>query len=136
MAKLKLADIKFGATYKMKTDQYQAYGYSKGDPVQIVYLQGNNIQIKDPSNLHSQQLGVQVSQLDFYLQSKTQIESNIAAAKATIQREEEKLKWMVATNNEEFDEDEFKVWSTLQLFKDTNMSDIDKAKAIAAMIKG
>jgi hydroxymethylpyrimidine pyrophosphatase-like HAD family hydrolase len=135
MAKLKLADIKFGGTYKMKTDQFQGYGYSKGDAVQIVYLAGNNIQIKDPANPHSQQCAVQVSQLDFYLQSKEQIESNIATAKALIKREEDKLLWMQATNNEEFDEDEFKVWSTLQVFKDTKMTDVDKAKAIAAMIK-
>lgn len=136
MAKLKLADVKFGAIYKLKVDQYAGWGYSKGDPVQIVYLQGSSIQIKDPKNPNSQQVAVQISQLDFYVQSRASIERLIDEAKATVKLNEDKIKWMDHTQNEEFDEDEFKVWSTLQLFKDPNLSDIEKAKAIAQMVKG
>jgi hypothetical protein len=47
MAKLKLSEIKFGMILKMKTDAFAAYEYAKGDPVQVVYLQGNNIQCND-----------------------------------------------------------------------------------------
>lgn len=135
MAKLKLSDVKFGGIYKIKTDQYAAHGYAKGDQVEVVYLQGNTIQIKGANGSHGQNINVYVSHLDFYAQTKTQIEQTIAEAKETIASGEAKLKWMVDTKNEEFDEDEYKVWRTLQIIEDPNSNKVDKAKAIAALIK-
>lgn len=135
MAKLKLSDIKFNGVYKLKVDTYAQYGYSKGDPVQIVFLQHNNIQFKRMGDPLSQQLGCQISQLDFYTQKKDQIEASIKEHELEIEKAKAKLKWMVATNSEEYDEDEFKVWHTLEIIEDPKTNKTDKAKAIAALIK-
>lgn len=135
MAKLKLADLKFGGTYKMKTDQYLAHGYSKGDVVTVVYLQGGSIQVKHANNPNAQQIALYVSHLDFYMITKDQIQKSIDDAKATILENEAKLNWLKQTKNEEFDEDEFKVWHTLQIIKDPATTDEMKAKAIASLIK-
>lgn len=135
MAKLKLSDIKPGDTLKMKGDSYGANGYAKGDLVTVVYKQNGTIQIKHLDNPHIGNINVYLSNLDFYLQSKTQIEEEITKAKAIITEGEAKLQWMKDTKNEEFDEDEFKVWSTLQILAKKGVTDVEKAKAIAALIK-
>ena len=135
MAKIKLADIRVGGIFKLKTDQYAGYGLTKGDQVEITYIQGSSIQCRRPKDPTAQQLSIQISQLDFYTQSKTQIEAQIKEAQAAIEIAKGKLKWMQETNSEEFDEDEFKVWHTLTMLEDTNTTKVQKAKAIAQLIK-
>ena len=136
MAKLRASDIKVGGSYKIKTDQYASYGYSAGDVVVVThYSKGSNPTIKHRDNGAAQQIGIYISMLDFYQQTKDQLEKAIDEARVVIAEAENKLKWMQDTGNEEFDEDEYKVWHTLQIIGKKGVSDIDKAKAIAALIK-
>lgn len=136
MAKLKASDIKVGGLYKIKSDQWAAYGYANGDVVTVTHYQkGQNPTIKHHENAVAQQIGIYISALDFYQQTKTQLEKAIDEARIIIADAENKLKWMKDTGNEEFDEDEYKVWHTLQILAKKGVTDIEKAKAIAALIK-
>jgi len=136
MAKLKASDIKVGGTYKIKSDQWNAYGYAAGDLVVVTHYQkGQNPTIRHQDNGVAQQISVYISSLDFYQQTKTQLEKVIEESRIIIADAENKLKWMKDTGNEEFDEDEYKVWHTLQIIAKKGVSDVEKAKAIAALIK-
>lgn len=56
-------------------------------------------------------------------------------AKANVESIQNKITFMKETGAEEFDEDEFKVYSTLLILDEKKASKFDKAKAIAALIK-
>jgi len=47
-----------------------------------------------------------------------------------------KLQWMEENNIKKFDENEFKVYKTLKLLENDDMSTIEKSKLIAKLIKG
>lgn len=46
-----------------------------------------------------------------------------------------KLKWMREVGAEEFDRNQFRVWEVLTVVENDGMSKLDKAKAIAALVK-
>lgn len=129
-----MSDVKVGGNYKLKNDNYISWGIAKGDVVTCVWMQNSQAQFKLKDNPAGQQLQIPVSHLDFWLRSKDDIEKDIEEAKDKIAESEAKLKWMAATNNEEFNDDEFKVWHTLTIIEDLNLSKADRAKAIAKLI--
>jgi hypothetical protein len=46
-----------------------------------------------------------------------------------------KIEWMEETGSTEFDENEFKVYQTLKLFEDKELTMVEKSKLIAKLIK-
>lgn len=61
-------------------------------------------------------------------------EAKIAATQEFIAEIKMKMLFMSEVNSDEFDENEFKAYQTLTLIENTEMSKLDKAKAIAALI--
>ena len=65
-----------------------------------------------------------------------ELEAEKEIAKASIAVLQSKIDWLTETGNAEFDEDEFKVYSTLKLLEKTDLSITEKSKLIAGLIKG
>jgi hypothetical protein len=63
-------------------------------------------------------------------------EAKIAATKAFIIETKNKIAFMKETGSDMFDENEFKAYHTLTIIEQSDMSKIEKAKAIAALIAG
>jgi hypothetical protein len=63
-------------------------------------------------------------------------EAKIAATRAFIAETKNKIAFMKETGSEQFDENEFKAYHTLTIIEQSDMSKIEKAKAIAALIAG
>jgi predicted nucleic acid-binding Zn-ribbon protein len=61
-------------------------------------------------------------------------ESKIEKTKAFIAETESKIAFLKETGSDTFDENEFKAFHTLAIIEQGNMSKIEKAKAIAALI--
>jgi hypothetical protein len=87
------------------------------------------------------------SNLDLHVENKqTTIEafneqidkalSKIEATNAFIMETKAKIDFMIETNSDTFNENEFKAYHTLTIIEQSGMSKMDKAKAIAALISG
>jgi hypothetical protein len=63
-------------------------------------------------------------------------EEKIESTKAFIAETKSKISFMKETDSEVFDENEFKAYHTLTIIEQSDMSIIEKAKAIAALIAG
>lgn len=70
-----------------------------------------------------------------FLEHITKAEEKIKSTQAFIDETKEKISFMEETGSELFDENEFKAYRTLSIIEQSNMSKIEKAKAIAALIK-
>ena len=90
---------------------------------------------------------IKSSNLDLYVENKqTTIEafneqidkalSKIEATNAFIAETKAKIDFMIETNSDTFNENEFKAYHTLTIIEQSGMSKMDKAKAIAALISG
>jgi hypothetical protein len=62
--------------------------------------------------------------------------SKIEAIKAFIEETKAKIDFMIETDSDTFNENEFKAYHTLTIIEQSGMSKMDKAKAIAALISG
>ena len=69
--------------------------------------------------------------------SKTieELEAEKKLAKANIEELQNKIDWLVETGNAEFNEDEFKVYTTIKLLEQKDLSISQKSKLIAELIK-
>lgn len=76
-----------------------------------------------------------LQQIDVLVQNKEQLLEEIRKAELVIAIVTSKIKYMETAGTEEFDENEFKVWNTLQVLK-TKKTDFEKAKEIAKLING
>ena len=75
---------------------------------------------------------------DYEIDSPTTIEELEAEkklAKASVEELQNKIDWLVETGNAEFNEDEFKVYATLKLLEQKDLSISQKSKLIAELIK-
>jgi len=92
-------------------------------------------------------LMIKSSSLDLFIENKqTTIEafneqidkalSKIEATNAFIKETKAKIDFMIETDSDTFNENEFKAYHTLTIIEQSGMSKMDKAKAIAALISG
>ena len=63
-------------------------------------------------------------------------EEKIESTKAFIAETKSKISFMKETDSEVFDENEFKAYHTLTIIEQSDMSKMEKARAIAALIAG
>ena len=68
-------------------------------------------------------------------QTKADFEEILKGLKAEVDDIESKLQWMTETGSETFDEDELKCWKALKVVNGAK-SDFEKAKALAALLRG
>ena len=69
------------------------------------------------------------------LSTREELESEIAGLKSKIDEVQSKLQFLNETGYETFNEDEYKVYSTLSLLEDDKLSKIEKSKIIAELIR-
>ncbi len=67
--------------------------------------------------------------------SKVELEKKIKKLKTEMEEVQSKIDFMNETGNEQFDAEEYKVYSTLKLFQNDKLSDIEKSKLIAKLIR-
>lgn len=65
-----------------------------------------------------------------------ELEAEKEIAKASVEALQTKIDWLNESGNLEFDEEEFKVYSTLKLLEKTDLTITEKSKLIAELIKG
>lgn len=133
-AAISIKNIKVGDVYRLANDRHNSWGYAKGESVVVTYKYGNSVNVQD-TNYLKQQIGITLADLVPKVTSKAEIQSSIADLKSQIAGYEKQLKWLEQTGAEEYNETEFKVWSTLQTLN-SDSTDIDKAKVIAKLIDG
>ena len=120
------------------------YGLKSGDEG-VVVTQSNgyyNIDIYIPKQERVQRLLFEVRYLDHVKSSsREKIEAKIATLKQEIADKNvlidelsNKIKYMDETGTDTFDENEFKVYQTLTIIEKGNLSKLDKARAIAALL--
>lgn len=123
-----------------------SYGLAPGMEVTVYDSAGSGyyyIQFINPSTGIASRVSIPLQWLDKYKaiskreQFQEQIEKakeKIEATKAFIDETESKIKFMDELGVEEFDENEFKAYHTLLLIEKSDMTTIEKAKAIAKLI--
>ena len=131
-----------GATYQI------SYGLTPGMEVRIhnyAYQGYYNIEFVSPKS--NQLIRIQVpthclskfkakSKREQFQEQIEKAKEKIEATKAFIAETESKIKFMDEVGVEEFDENEFKAYHTLLLIEKSDMTAIEKAKAIAKLISG
>ena len=132
------------AVVNSKHTQYDAksYGVHEGMEVKIVgKTYDSYYSVKLPSG---NQIAMSSSALDKshpkstrekFLVQISKAEEKIKATQDFINETNEKLSFMEETGSEIFEENEFKAYRTLTIIEQGSMSKIEKAKAIAALIK-
>jgi hypothetical protein len=76
------------------------------------------------------------SSVEVFTEQIKKAEAKIAATKAFIEETQNKIAFMHETGSDTFDQNEFKAYHTLTIIEQSDMSKIEKAKAIAALIAG
>jgi hypothetical protein len=141
------------AVVNSKHTQYDAksYGVHEGMEVKIIGMKPLiNIMTETYDSYYSvklpsgNQIAMSSSALDKshpkstrekFLVQISKAEEKIKATQDFINETNEKLSFMEETGSELFEENEFKAYRTLTIIEQGSMSKIEKAKAIAALIK-
>jgi hypothetical protein len=130
MAKnLTAKDVKVGDQLKAKNDVYISYGIQKGEIYEVHLMNGANVMLKGYGNW----IPLNTFEKPFF--SKTELHRRKAELTKEITDIDNKLEWIQSTGATEYNETEYKVWQVLQQMK-TDLPEMDKIKAIAALIKG
>jgi hypothetical protein len=108
-----------------------SYG-SYGSYYNVKLENGHNINEK--SNAFEK--GKPKSSINVFTEQIAKAVAKIEATKAFIAETKNKIAFMHETGSEMFDENEFKAYHTLTIIEQSDMSKIEKAKAIAALIAG
>jgi hypothetical protein len=127
----KASELKVGDVVKMANSRFAGYGYSKGDIVNITYKNGSSLNIQKEG---CSSISVTAADLEISHQTKGEIQAEIKRIEEALKVRKDRLKWMEETKSELYNEEEFKVWQILSTM-DSKSSKIDKARAIAAIIK-
>ena len=137
------------AVVNSKHTQYDAmsYGVHEGMEVKIVgkaYDSYYSVRLPGSGNFSGQQIQMTSSALDKlqpkstkekFIEQINKAQEKIKATQDFIDETKEKISFMEETQSEVFDDNEFKAYRTLSIIEQGNMSKIEKAKAIAALIK-
>lgn len=94
----------------------------------------NGIQISEKASAFEK--GTPKTSIEKFEEMITKAEEKIEATKAFIAETKSKIAFMKETDSEVFDENEFKAYHTLTIIEQSDMSKMEKAKAIAALIAG
>lgn len=110
--------------------------WKKGDMLQFnagtAYVSGAQVYANLSSNNAAYVLTC--ASVETSIQTKQEIEDELAAKKVDISILESKLKYIEETGVDAFDETEFKVWNTLTVVDNKKLSKLEKARAIAQLI--
>jgi hypothetical protein len=130
MAKLKTKDLVVGEKYKIIANHYIQNGFPKDTIVTMVMANQGNILVTNDSG---QQIYIRLGDIAELIQSKESIELKLKDLQRQVDLEKGKLEWMNNLGYVEYNENEFKVWSTLKTLASSS-TDEEKAKIIASLI--
>jgi len=74
-------------------------------------------------------------EMDIAMTNKEQLEEKLQELNKEVEEVKTKLQWLEETGNNEFSEDEYKVYKTLKLMEDPSLNNVQKSKLIAELIK-
>jgi hypothetical protein len=94
----------------------------------------NGHTIHEKSNVFEK--GKPKSSIEMFTEQIEKAVAKIEATKAFITETKSKIAFMQEVGSDQFDENEFKAYHTLTIIEQSDMSKIEKAKAIAALIAG
>jgi hypothetical protein len=94
----------------------------------------NGFVFNEPSTAFTK--GTPKTSIEMFQEQIEKAEAKIAATKAFIEETQNKISFMQETGSDTFDQNEFKAYHTLTIIEQSDMSKIEKAKAIAALIAG
>lgn len=123
---------KNGDVLRVKNDKYD----SQGIPI------GSLVKYNSPGRLGY--CNCQIGTSAYYLAtkdleplkfSKTSLENRQKELEDELSNVKTKIAWLKETDAEEFDEDQYKVWQTLTLLENSNLSKLDKTKEITKLLK-
>jgi hypothetical protein len=80
--------------------------------------------------------GKSKSSLEQFQEQIEKAEAKIVSTKAFIEETQNKIAFMNEIGSDQFDENEFKAYHTLTIIEQSDMTKIEKAKAIALLISG
>jgi hypothetical protein len=112
-----------------------------GGNLEVMIVSKNGVEGKWNSKEGSWYYGYELKSLEpdtkeEILESIKEVESEIRTKNSEISNLKSKLKFMEDNGLEEFDEDQFKVFRTLELIDSKELSKIEMAKEIAKLISG
>lgn len=125
------SDYKSGDKVVMVNTSWISYGLAKGAETTVLYINGANLMLESPQG----QISVAPSHVEPAAYKKEDLQAKLQQAEQTVEDLKNKLEWLKETGNEEFDEDEYKVWKVLSTL-DSKATTKEKAKAITKLIKG
>jgi hypothetical protein len=94
----------------------------------------NGVNVSEKSNVFEK--GKPKSSIEMFTEQIEKAVAKIEATKAFITETKSKIAFMQEIGSDQFDENEFKAYHTLTIIEQSDMSKIEKAKAIAALIAG
>jgi hypothetical protein len=118
-------DVKPGMSGKV--ERYQYNGYYR-------VILDNGVSISEKSTAFTK--GKPKSSIEVFEEQIDKAVAKIAATRAFIEETKNKIDFMREIGSDQFDENEFKAFHTLTIIEQSDMSKIEKAKAIAALIAG
>ena len=138
--------FKNGDVVILKHSMNQFPAGTKGTIVSYCYDSEYMVNLKDTDDARYN-YSIKSNNLDLYVENKqTTIEafneqidkalSKIEATKTFIAETKAKIDFIIETDSDIFNENEFKAYHTLTIIEQSGMSKMDKAKAIAALISG
>ncbi len=116
-------DVKPGMSGKV--ERYQYNGYYR-------VILDNGVSISEKSTAFTK--GKPKSSIEVFEEQIDRAVAKIAAIRAFIEETQNKIAFMREIGSDQFDENEFKAYHTLTIIEQSDMSKIEKAKAIAALI--
>lgn len=122
-------DIKLKDYLKAKNDTYASYGVSKGETYKVTAKNGNNIMLEGIA------AWVPLNVFEKSKYTRDELNRQREELVIIINGIDAKIEWMEKTNSTEYDETEFKVWSVMQKLNSKHMSELDKIKLIASLVK-
>jgi len=130
MKKVKVGDV------VRVTGNSNSNNYAVGHKYRVIDIGGNG-SVRAES-LDETFVGNNLAAVDFIVigLDKNYFEEQITHYKSEIQKAETIIAWMKETGNEEFNDQEFKIWEALTAFESDSLSKTEKVKLIAKIIKG
>lgn len=107
-------------------------GYNYGGTYSVKLENGLNVQ--EQSNAFTK--GTPKTSIELFQEQIEKALAKIAATEDFITETKSKIAFMHETGSETFDQNEFKAYYTLTIIEQSDMTKIQKAKAIAALISG
>lgn len=113
-----------GMEVKIVGKAYDSYYYVKLPNEQQIQMSSSALDKSHPK-----------TNIEMFFEQIAKAEEKIKSTQSFINETKEKISFMEETGSGLFNENEFKAYRTLSIIEQGNMSKIEKAKAIAALIK-